>query len=122
MSIKKQFTCSFCSRRKEEVEKLIVGKENNKMSFICNYCIEICSNALKDLNNKNKVKLKSITPKKIYEQLSEVIEGQEDAKKTLSVVAYNHYKRINYHDNTINLDKSNVLLIAKYGNRLNIDW
>jgi len=112
-----QLTCSFCGRSKGEVGLLISGID----AHICEQCIEqgndiIVSEGLeKSEPSSNSLAIKK--PKEIKALLDEYVIGQENAKKTLSVAVYNHYKRLNYEpdDNEVELEKSNVLLIGETG-------
>jgi len=112
-----QLNCSFCGKPKELVERLIAGPNG---IFICNECIEACSEVLKEdgakLDTAEPVKL--LKPAEIKSRLDEYIIGQDEAKKVLSVAVYNHYKRINASmDKTaeVELDKSNILLLGPTG-------
>src|SRR5687767_13793659 len=115
--------CSFCGKSHSEVKKLIAGPG----VYICNECVEVCSNILdKELNetagkpsknrrNPNTKRLPS--PAELRAKLDEYVIGQEHAKKVLSVAVYNHYKRINLrgHGDGIEIQKSNILLIGPTG-------
>lgn len=112
-----QLTCSFCGRSKGEVGLLISGID----AHICEQCIEqgneiILSEGIEQHSTKSeKVHIKK--PKEIKALLDEYVIGQENAKKSLSVAVYNHYKRLNYAptDGDVELEKSNVLLIGETG-------
>ncbi len=104
--------CDFCGKNKEEVEKLIVGDH----AAICNTCVELCVDILTD----EKVKtfpntLKLLNPVKIKDYLDEYVIGQDDAKISLSVAVSQHFKRINNPSKTIELEKTNVLLLGPTG-------
>lgn len=105
--------CALCGRSGEQVEKLIVGLYGG----ICTDCLEICNETI--LDNEKPVYVPDVTaipkPKEIYQQLSEYVIGQEKAKKSLSVAVYNHYKRINFESDDVELQKSNILLIGPTG-------
>ncbi|MGB9731531.1 MULTISPECIES: ATP-dependent Clp protease ATP-binding subunit ClpX [Calditerrivibrio] len=107
--------CSFCGRHQDEVNKLIAGVD----VYICDECVRICDDILKDeatTESKDDKELKLKTPDKIKEVLDQYVIGQDDAKKTLSVAVYNHYKRIFYKTkNDIEIEKSNILLIGATG-------
>lgn len=110
--------CSFCGKNEEEVLKLIAGPT----AYICNECIILCYKITKNTTNKmtknNEEKNNSFTPEIINKHLNEYIIGQEIAKKTLSVAVYNHYIKLNYAkqiNNSIELGKSNILLIGPTG-------
>jgi len=108
----KNHKCDFCGKSKEDVEKLIVGEN----SAICNDCVDLCVNILKDENVKqfpnNKGKL---NPSLLKEYLDEYVVGQDDAKIAMSVAVSQHFKRINFPDETIKLEKTNVLLLGPTG-------
>lgn len=109
-------TCSFCGKKQHEVEKLIAGP----VSFICNECIDLCSDILKESSKKyplNQDGTKTI-PKDILKILNDYVIGQDFAKKVLSVAVYNHYKRIepeNNKNSEVELNKSNILLVGPTG-------
>ena len=106
----KHFICSFCSKTRDEVKKLIQGPD--KDIFICDECIKLSFNIIQDEEseiNEHYV----YTPEAIYNHLNEFVIGQEEAKKVLSVAVYNHYKRINHIATDIELDKSNVELTSR---------
>lgn len=112
MTIKKDPPkCSFCGRTEEGVEKLISGPE----AFICDKCVHLCL----DIIQKKPVthELKLLKPKEIKERLDEYVIGQENAKKTIAVAVYNHYKRIRSlsKENEVEYSKSNVLLLGPTG-------
>lgn len=113
-----QLTCSFCGRSKLEVGLLISGID----AHICEDCIEqgneIVQSESAGKSKKNKKKVLDLKkPKEIKALLDEYVIGQDNAKKTLSVAVYNHYKRLNYDADKggVELDKSNVLLIGETG-------
>ena len=91
---KEQLFCSFCGKPKELTKRLIAGPNG---IFICNECIEVCHDVLKEDEKKDDIKehINLLKPAEIKEKLDEYIVGQDDAKKVLSVAVYNHYKRIN---------------------------
>ena len=107
--------CSFCSRDKKDAESLIASE--NKGVFICNECITDASEIIKEKPAQlKKVKEISFKPMDIFNHLNQYIVGQEEAKKTLSVAVYNHYKRIdNPVLNGVELSKSNILLRGPTG-------
>ncbi|MFN9110578.1 MAG: ATP-dependent Clp protease ATP-binding subunit ClpX, partial [Bacteroidota bacterium] len=116
----KCFSCSFCKKKRSEVSKLIAGKNSKGIvNFICDSCTVICYNALKNNSIQNILnkKINLMKPKEIYEKLCEYVEGQDFAKKALSVAAYNHYKRTLFseNENSSIIDKSNILLIGPTG-------
>ncbi len=117
MKEQKQLFCSFCGKPKELAHRLIAGPNG---IYICDECIEICREVMKEDAAKdgksNSVPL--LKPQEIKERLDEYIIGQDEAKKVLSVAVYNHYKRINAvtkKEGDVELDKSNVLLLGPTG-------
>ena len=116
-SIKKPtLVCSFCGKHQNDVKKLIAGPA----VFICDECIALCSEIIteeqKAGSDKDDVALPS--PQNIYEHLDNYVIGQEDAKKSLAVAVYNHYKRLQNSTKKIlevELAKSNVLLLGPTG-------
>jgi ATP-dependent Clp protease ATP-binding subunit ClpX len=111
--MKKQPKCSFCGRKEEEVEKLIAAPE----AFICNKCIHICADIIEKKPKATPLEIKILKPKEIKEKLDEYVIGQENAKKTISVAVYNHYKRVLSYkkEKEVEYSKSNVLLIGPTG-------
>jgi ATP-dependent Clp protease ATP-binding subunit ClpX len=111
MSDKKiNMTCSFCEKSQNEVKKLVAGSSG----YICDECIVLCNEVIKD-NLKETIDREKIpTPKEIFHHLDNYVIGQELAKITMSVAVYNHYKRL--HNTTdVDIEKSNVLLIGPTG-------
>ena len=113
-----QLTCSFCGRSKGEVGLLISGID----AHICEDCVEQGNEiVLSEGTGKSKKNKKTVLdlkkPKDIKALLDEYVIGQDNAKRTLSVAVYNHYKRLNYDSvkGGVELDKSNVLLIGETG-------
>jgi ATP-dependent Clp protease ATP-binding subunit ClpX len=120
--------CSFCGKSHSEVKKLIAGPG----VYICNECVDVCSNILeKELStadakpksgSRSKSKRKLLSPAELRARLDEFVIGQEQAKKVLSVAVYNHYQRLNqgvpletdeFAD--VEIEKSNVLLLGPTG-------
>lgn len=107
--------CSFCGKAVYEVKKLVSGRN----VCICDECINLCNDIMaEDVGATPDAALaaKLPTPSQIYEFLNEYVIGQDDAKKTLSVAVYNHYKRHNVAlKSNVEIQKSNVLLIGSTG-------
>ena len=116
----KNIRCSFCGKSQEEVDRIIAGPG----VYICSECVKVCSNIVEDelyedtemtytLADKEELP----NPAEIKEILDNYVIGQEEAKKTLAVAVYNHYKRINSQDekDDVELQKSNVLLLGPTG-------
>ncbi len=110
----KLLECSFCGKNQNEVQRLISG---NRV-YICNECVELCNNLVDEEEEVVYSDEPLPTPKEIYAVLDEYVIGQEDAKKSLSVAVYNHYKRLESKadkDADVELTKSNILLIGPTG-------
>lgn len=103
--------CSFCGKHKNVVKKLIVGEN----TAICNDCVEMCVDLLKDEEPQPETAHNTLFPDDIKTFLDQYIIGQDHAKKILSVAVSNHYKRINNKNEHINIQKSNVLVIGPTG-------
>jgi ATP-dependent Clp protease ATP-binding subunit ClpX len=103
--------CSFCGRPEESVEKLISGPD----SYICDKCVRLCMEIVEKKPVHHELKL--LKPKEIKEALDQYVIGQENAKKTISVAVYNHYKRIRsmHKEKDVEYSKSNVLLLGPTG-------
>ena len=111
---KSKLNCSICGKSQSKVKKLIAGPN----TYICNECVDLCNDILDVEEKEKKVDDFSINkPREIFDYLDEIIVGQDDAKKKLSVAVYNHYKRISSKDNGdgVEVQKSNVLLLGPTG-------
>lgn len=115
-----EIRCSFCGKAQEMVKKLIAGP---KSVYICDECINVCNNIIEseaydeDLGYEE-VKTEEIpTPAEIKAVLDKYVIGQDEAKKTLAVAVYNHYKRINCKEiiDDVEIQKSNILLLGPTG-------
>ena len=111
-----QLLCSFCGKSQRQVKKLIAGPG----VYICDECIDLCNEIIdEELSTPVALDLENLPkPKEIYDVLSDYVVGQEEAKRTLSVAVYNHYKRVqmgSYEDADIELSKSNIMLIGPTG-------
>ena len=114
----KLLLCSFCGKNQNEVRKLIAGPS----VYICNECIDLCNDIIKEEINESIETSEEETfliPKEIKDILDEYVIGQEEAKKSLSVAVYNHYKRLRNSkkdtNDEVELTKSNILLLGPTG-------
>lgn len=119
---KKQLCCSFCGKPQDKVKRLVAGPD----VYICDECVELCMDIIEeefdDSLEKSSVEegcdIPLLKPKEILAKLSEYVIDQEEAKKSLAVSVYNHYKRINCLEeetDDVELQKSNVLMIGPTG-------
>ncbi len=115
-----EIRCSFCGKSQDEVTRLVEGPG----VYICDRCIEFCSTLIFDdempaKKNRKKSQEKEFVlpkPQEIKEKLDQYVIGQDEAKKTLAVAVYNHYKRIfKNQSNEVELGKSNVLMLGPTG-------
>lgn len=109
--------CSFCGKSQDEVKKIVAGPG----VYICNECVALCQEIIDqelEEDRKNST-FKVPTPEEIMSKLDDYVIGQSDAKKTLSVAVYNHYKRVNAmttgDNNDTELQKSNIAVIGPTG-------
>lgn len=106
--------CSFCGKSVYEVKKLVSGKD----VCICDECINLCNDIMAD-DKKSQIKNETVslpTPSEIYKFLNEYVIGQDNAKRTLAVAVYNHYKRNSASvASNVEIQKSNILMIGSTG-------
>ncbi|MBE0429200.1 MAG: ATP-dependent Clp protease ATP-binding subunit ClpX [Thermoleophilia bacterium] len=113
-----QLLCSFCGKSQRQVKKLIAGPG----VYICDECIDLCNEIIdEELSAPPNIDLENLPkPTEIYEALNEYVVGQEEAKRTLAVAVYNHYKRVQMaaadtDSGEVELQKSNILLLGPTG-------
>ena len=108
--------CSFCGKPEEMTKRLVAGPNG---VYICDECVEICRDVIKEETVKNDTteNVNLLKPSEIKAKLDEYIVGQDQAKKVLSVAVYNHYKRINAKNEKdgLEIDKSNILVLGPTG-------
>lgn len=112
----KEVRCSFCGKDSSQVERMIAGPD----AYICNECVDLCHEIISEERRMNAHAYNDFDlskPKEIKDFLDRYVVGQDDAKKTLSVAVYNHYKRIksNEKDSDVELQKSNILMLGPTG-------
>ena len=123
MSSKKdsnEIRCSFCGKAQEMVKRIIAGP---KSVYICDECINVCNSIIENESYEDDLGYEDVsvdeipTPAEIKKILDDYVIGQDEAKKTLSVAVYNHYKRINCKEiiDDVEIQKSNVLLLGPTG-------
>ena len=114
--------CSFCGKNQSDVKKLIAGPS----VFICDECVELCNDIIKEESQigiedeSRSDELTLLKPKELFHKLDEHDIGQEEAKKSLAVAVYNHYKRLQVSDkkdelSDVKISKSNILFIGPTG-------
>ena len=112
---KGQMKCSFCGKTQEQVRKLVAGPG----VYICDECVRLCSEIIEEeVGTAQPLGLRDVpTPREIYDVLNQYVIGQDEAKKTLSVAVYNHYKRVNrqIRPEDVELQKSNILMLGPTG-------
>ena len=115
MSSDKHLRCSFCGKSKESVKKFISGPS----VYICNECISLCNEILAEEEERegHDAAATSLTPSEIKDFLDDYVIGQEQAKRSLAVAVYNHYKRVHGKGalDDVEIDKANVLLVGSTG-------
>ena len=117
-----ELRCSFCNKKQSMVKKLIQGPNG---VYICDECVDICSEIIDeqlansgdyDSFDMEDEEIKLLKPKEIKEYLDDFVVGQDEAKISLAVAVYNHYKRILYNsDSDVDIQKSNILLLGPTG-------
>jgi len=120
----KSLFCSFCGKNQHEVKKLIAGPS----VFICDECVDLSNDIIKEetkeLNEQlDKVQSDLLSPKELFQSLGDYVIGQAEAKKSMSVAVYNHYKRLKNNNNEnenddfkdVTIAKSNILFIGPTG-------
>ena len=118
----KTLLCSFCGKNQNEVKKLIAGPS----VFICDECVDLCNDIIQEESKEldktvEKSETELLNPKSLSKSLGEYVIGQDEAKKSMSVAVYNHYKRLksNKNDNDdfaeVTIAKSNILFIGPTG-------
>ena len=118
------YRCSFCGKSQEQVRKLIAGQG----VYICDECINLCQEIIEEemleAPRSKPTSAKLPNPPQIKSALDSYVISQERAKKVLSVAVYNHYKRVqageknregNRNDDTVELAKSNILMLGPTG-------
>ncbi|MFT9266503.1 ATP-dependent Clp protease ATP-binding subunit ClpX [Oenococcus sp.] len=116
-SMQSTIACSFCGKRQDQVKKLIAGPG----VYICDECVALAQQIIdQELANEQQTLILDDlpTPKEIVNRLNDYVIGQTEAKKTLAVAVYNHYKRVNEsleHKSDVELQKSNILMVGPTG-------
>ena len=113
-----QVTCSFCGRKKKDVDLMVSGIH----AHICNYCIDQAYQILleeqKTKDNKSKPSFNLVKPQAMKSYLDQYVVGQDEAKKVISVAVYNHYKRLMQkveEDDDVIIEKSNIVMVGETG-------
>ena len=112
---KGKMKCSFCGKTQEQVRKLVAGPG----VYICDECVKLCDEIVEEeVNDNEPVELRELPkPREIYDVLNQYVIGQDEAKKSLSVAVYNHYKRITSkrESGDVEIQKSNILMVGPTG-------
>ena len=116
---KKTVKCSFCGKSQDSVRRIIAGPG----VYICDECVGLCCNIVEEGYDDENEELDNVsqevmlTPKEIKDVLDQYVIGQDEAKKSLSVAVYNHYKRINNSskNDDVDIQKSNILMLGPTG-------
>ena len=113
-----QVTCSFCGRKKKDVDLMVSGIH----AHICNYCIDqayqILQEEQKTKDSKSKPSFNLVKPQAMKVYLDQYVVGQHEAKKVISVAVYNHYKRLMQkmeEDDDVVIEKSNIVMVGETG-------
>ena len=114
MANKQQEFCFICGKKKSEVDRLLKGKYGG---CICNECINEAYEVINEQEEEEiSYNVQLVTPSQIKAHLDQYVIGQDDAKKTLSVAVYNHYKRLRQNKKSdVEIQKSNILMIGSTG-------
>lgn len=110
--------CSFCGKSEDQVKKLLAGPNG---VFICDECVDVCVSIIDNENAHNSsdpANIKLPKPEEIKNELDKYVVGQDNAKRTLAVAVYNHYKRVLFADKSkddVELEKSNILMLGPTG-------
>ncbi len=115
-----EIRCSFCNKRQDEVKRMIAGPDN---VFICDECIRVCDDIISEEFGEEEyyevdedLDINLLKPLEIKEFLDSYVIGQDEAKKTLAVAVYNHFKRITSTKQTeVELQKSNIIMVGPTG-------
>lgn len=112
MANKNNEICFLCGKRQAEVNQMVKGK----FGYVCSDCVNEAYSVLNDDEQELNDNIQLATPSQIKEHLDQYVIGQDDAKRTLAVSVYNHYKRIRYrHKSDVEIQKSNILMIGSTG-------
>ena len=114
----RKICCSFCNKSQDQATKLIAGPG----VYICDECVDLCMSIIKEdfpnvISKKSKKEKPAAVPKPkdIKQMLDDYVIGQDEAKVSLAVAVYNHYKRIYFGKDDVDLKKSNILLLGPTG-------